>query len=502
MPRRLTRNVLSISIAGLVCLSAQAFAPLDSTMTYQGVLDDSGQPANGVFDLRFQLTDAASLGLLLQTVDVGDVTVTDGVFTVQLDFALTHFNGEQRWLAIGVRPGASVGAYTTLSPRQELTSAPFAIWSQKPWERNGTQIYYNGGQVGIGTSTPFTNLHVVGGERLTGGPLIIDGPFGAGQSGNSQSNYCITTGDALNAWNDGTGDAGVFQARNGDAVRATILNSSGSPGYAVYGINNDTGTAIRGEANGTTTSALGVQGVGYWGLFGVATNAAGWGAVLAGSGAFGGGQALQVIGTSEFLSAAEFRGGTDAEPGSGGYVTIGSVTSTNIVIDNNEIMARNNGATSTLFLNNDGGIVRVPVLEITGADVAERFPCSEATEPGTVMELDPENAGQLRVSRGSYNRRVAGVVSGAGNLPAGAILGNLPGEEKNPAIAMSGRVWVKCDAASGAIEVGDMLTTSESAGHAMRVADFDNAHGCVIGKAMSRLAAGEKGLVLVLVNLQ
>jgi hypothetical protein len=147
----------------------------------------------------------------------------------------------------------------------------------------------------------------------------------------------------------------------------------------------------------------------------------------------------------------------------------------------------------------------VSVLEITGADVAEKFPVSDdATDarPGTVMEIDPENPGMLRVARGAYNRRVAGVVSGAGDIPAGTILGNLPGSEDAPAIALSGRVWVKCDATETAIELGDLLTTSNTPGHAMAVRDFSRAHGAVIGKAMTPLARGETGLVLVLVNLQ
>jgi hypothetical protein len=118
------------------------------------------------------------------------------------------------------------------------------------------------------------------------------------------------------------------------------------------------------------------------------------------------------------------------------------------------------------------------------------------------MEIDPDNPGQLCVSRGAYNRRVAGVVSGAGDLPPGAILGNLPGTEDAPPIALSGRVWVQCDATTRAIEPGDLLTTSDRAGYAMAVRDHARATGATIGKAMSKLPQGETGLVLVLVNLQ
>ncbi|GMU35504.1 MAG: hypothetical protein AMXMBFR20_33750 [Planctomycetia bacterium] len=147
------------------------------------------------------------------------------------------------------------------------------------------------------------------------------------------------------------------------------------------------------------------------------------------------------------------------------------------------------------------GTIRSKIVEITGADLAEKFLTSDKVEPGMVVEIDPDNAGKLRQSRGAYNRRVAGVVSGAGKLPAGAILGNLPGHEDAPPIALSGRVWVHCDTSNGVIEPGDLLTTSDTPGQAMKVADYPCAQGAIIGKAMTGLADG-RGLVLVLVSLQ
>ena len=63
-------------------------------------------------------------------------------------------------------------------------------------------------------------------------------------------------------------------------------------------------------------------------------------------------------------------------------------------------------------------------------------------------------------------------------------------------------MWVRCDASTGGIEPGDLLTTADRAGHAMKVEDHDRAGGATLGKAMTKLAKGETGLVLVLVNLQ
>lgn len=93
------------------------------------------------------------------------------------------------------------------------------------------------------------------------------------------------------------------------------------------------------------------------------------------------------------------------------------------------------------------------------------------------------------------------IVSGANNFSVGAVLGNLPGCEDAPPIALSGRVYVRCDASAGAIEPGNLLTTSDTAGFAMRATYRERSHGAVIGKAMERLNSGH-GLVLVLVNLQ
>jgi hypothetical protein len=148
------------------------------------------------------------------------------------------------------------------------------------------------------------------------------------------------------------------------------------------------------------------------------------------------------------------------------------------------------------------GTARVKVLEITGADIAEKFPTTETLEPGTVVEIDPDNPGHLRKARGAYNKRVAGVVAGANGLSKGIILGNLEGSENHTPIAMSGRVWVYADATQEAIEPGDLLTTSDLPGYAMKASDPSRAHGAVLGKAMTRLEKGKTGMVLVLVNLQ
>ncbi len=159
------------------------------------------------------------------------------------------------------------------------------------------------------------------------------------------------------------------------------------------------------------------------------------------------------------------------------------------------------GTTSPTEALHVEGEARIDVLHIMGADVAEKFPVVEELEPGTVMAIDQNSPGQLCRSEQEYDRCVAGVISGAGDLPTGAILGNLPDQDMTSAIALSGRVWVKCDATKHPIKLGDLLTTSNLPGYAMKVNDFTRSQGAIIGKAMTSLAEG-KGLVLVLVSLQ
>jgi len=151
------------------------------------------------------------------------------------------------------------------------------------------------------------------------------------------------------------------------------------------------------------------------------------------------------------------------------------------------------------------GNTSVRVLEITGgSDIAEPFDIREADaiKPGMVLTIDPENAGKLRISEKAYDRLVAGVVSGAGGIEPGLVMGQSASVADGAyPVALTGRVYVWTEASNGPIEPGDLLTTSDTPGHAMKVADYERAQGAVIGKAMSSLEEGQ-GLVLVLVSLQ
>jgi hypothetical protein len=138
---------------------------------------------------------------------------------------------------------------------------------------------------------------------------------------------------------------------------------------------------------------------------------------------------------------------------------------------------------------------------LSGGDVAEQFDVMESTEvePGTVMILG--GAGRVRVSREAYDKRVAGVISGAGPYRPGVILDHGNAYRHGQPLALMGKVLCKVDASHGAIEVGDPLTTSPRPGHAMKVLDPTRAFGAVLGKAMAPLAQGQD-LLPVLITLQ
>lgn len=537
-------RMMRLAMVGAVLAAAGSAAravPLDMAMMYQGQVKMNGEPINGNADLRFTLYDAVGAGIppvggaaIGAAVTRLNVPVSNGLFSVELTFAAAAFAGEARWLHIEVRHPAGGGAYVALSPRQPVKATPYALYSLQSgdsfWDLSGANISNNNtGFVGVKRSAPIAATEYFGIQAPAAG-TAYGGMYIRTDSATAKPYYGYSTGaqsawtyfdgsdDSWNVYNDGvrmtvtdTGRVGIGTtapgapleietAANGDGLLVTKTGTGraaqfycpdSSASMALYAVSYGTGRAALFESHENDD------------------NPAVWifkndGPALRVVGALGGG-------TGDNTSTVSIIGGSDSEPGSGGFIVTGSVASSNISIDNNEIMARNNGAVSTLFLNNDGGDViisptgttQVRVLQITGADLAEKFPVNEmhdAIRPGAVMEIDPDHPGKVRVSRGAYNRLVAGVVSGANGLLTGTILGNLPGHEDAPPIALSGRVWVECDASKAPIEPGDLLTTSDTAGHAMKAVDYGRAQGAVIGKAMTRLESG-RGLVLVLVSL-
>jgi len=162
-----------------------------------------------------------------------------------------------------------------------------------------------------------------------------------------------------------------------------------------------------------------------------------------------------------------------------------------------DLVVRNGDGNQTIKLDGGQGDII-----LNNADAAEDFAVARAEDatPGMVMVLAED--GTLEPCSQAYDRKVVGVVSGAGQYKPGLVFDR--GAAKDPLrapISMMGKVACRADASYGRIEVGDLLTTSPRAGRAMKASDPSRAFGAVIGKAMSPLDEGD-GLVTMLISLQ
>lgn len=475
-------NHRTLTAALVLCLAAATASAQSTAFTYQGQVVSAGVPASGLHDMRFRLFDAATGGTQIGTTQcVNNVTVINGVFTTTIDFGQQFATTGARFIEIDVRPDTGLSCsnttgFTLLAPRQPLTAAPLANHAKSAFSLAAADgspanavLVDNAGNVGIGVAAPATTLDVLAPSTgsLPGAGIRIRG------------------------FSSGVANLAYMDFLNGAGTRIGYVGDGGGADNSIY-LQSDTGNVHLNTAIGSVLSATANGNVGI----GTPTPSNRLHLTKTGGVGTAGGPAIILQDTGVNSAQSGYIGFWNSSPQETGWIGYGTPGSPHMTMLN----ARSGG---DIFITPAAGrAVKVPVLEITGADLAEKFPASEPLEPGTVVAVDRDNEGKLCISRGSYNRCVAGVVSGANNFSVGAVLGNLKGYEDAPAIALSGRVYVKCDATNGAIEPGDLLTTSDTPGHAMKATDQDRSHGTVIGKAMGRLKAGEQGLVLVLVNLQ
>jgi len=297
----------------------------------------------------------------------------------------------------------------------------------------------------------------------------------------------------------------------GGAGGAGVFGLSVSPGAAgVFGSNNSAkGVGVQGNGpevgvSGFSAQAVGVRGItqssGNFGVFGSNNSSdAPTGGGAGGAGVFG--LSISPGGAGVFGSNNSAKGvgvqGNGPDSGVSGFsdggagVLAQSKTGTGLV-------ARGGHLAAVL----DGDVEVTGDIKLKHGDCAEEFGVIDTAvaEPGTVMIVD--DAGTLRPSGREYDTCVAGIVSGAGSYqPALTLDHRSDSVEPRCVIALMGKVYCKVDADQGAIRVGDLLTTSSTAGHAMKAADKARAFGAVIGKALQPISSG-KGLIAVLVSLQ
>jgi hypothetical protein len=330
------------------------------------------------------------------------------------------------------------------------------------------------------------------------------------------------SGIAFKVVNTGTGDGIAGETYGGEG-------SSGVQGRANhYGgrfvANGNIGIGVYGEAShignernhGGYFKASSKAGIGAYGessgtsgtgVFGLATDTGdvnNFGGVFEARGVYG----KAVVGVASNDSEMTNYGGHFVAKGRGGrgIYAEGGPQGSAAAFKGKIIIGNRNTGEFVMILGDDGKLT-TRVLEITGgSDLSEKFQIGTAMDvtptAGMVVIIDPDNPGKLAVSSEPYDRRIAGIISGAGNIESGMIMGqsNSAADGEHP-VALIGRVYCLADASNGSIQPGDLLTTSDIPGHAMKVTDHTRAQGAILGKAMTRLESG-RGLVLVLVNLQ
>ena len=564
------KKIKLLAVLALLLLASVVTSHGQTTaFTYQGRVIVGGNPTNGSYDFQFRVFDTAPINTGTSygspnPNNVNGVAVSNGLFTVTLDFGTGVFTGPARWLQMSVRTNGG-GAYTSLSPRQPLTPTPYAIYAGNAAQLGGqipaayvakagdtmtgtlnlpangltlagNQLVASGGNIGIGTASPLYPLVVRGGNR----PIAWERYVSGVQSGKTWAWEVDGAGTYLRNATDTTLPLTILNGGNIGigTINPEAILSLYSPGTDLIFKLEDRRTATTGDflskqafydyggeaayiglrhnlylGPGPRAITFGLSGsekmrISNDGNVGIGTTSPGYKLEVAGVNLNNG---LAITGPSSpglTLKSSSgkdweiFAAGTGVAMGAGGLAFYNNTdNSYRMIIDTSGNVGIGTYNPQTKL--DVAGETRTCVLTITGGcDLAEPFEMSgNAIPKGAVVAIDEERPGRLKMSTQAYDTRVAGIVSGANGIKPGISLhqdGVLEGGEN---VALSGRVYALADASSGPIKPGDLLTTSQTPGHCMKVTNLGKAQGAIIGKAMSALPNG-KGMVLVLVSLQ
>ncbi len=270
--------LIAVLLCGLSTIQAQT-----TQFTYQGRLTDGGSPANGSYDLQIKLYDALTGGNQIGVTNpFNGIAVTGGVFTVTLDFGAAAFPGANRWAEISARPAGN-GTFTTLTPRQPVTSTPYAIRSLGA----ASADTLSSNCAGCVTDTHVT---AIAGSKVTG--KIPAAAIPAGSNDYIQNTTTQQAGSNFNISGNGIigGSVGIGTATISPATRFQLNGSkmgilSPDGGYGQLQIGNPT--------NGPTDEATVTFNMGLTAFGNPPAVTHSWGI---GAGAFGLGGAKLVLG--------------------------------------------------------------------------------------------------------------------------------------------------------------------------------------------------------------
>ena len=512
-------------------VTVAASAVTTSSINYQGRLTDSAdEPLSGSYTMTFRLYEVASGGSALAT-DTHSVDVTEGLFNTEIDFDPEYFNGRGLWL------GVTVGIDSEMSPRQELRPVPYAL-SLKPGANivgassvalHAESTHTSGSGIrGDASATSGTNYGVVGvskspdgyggyfynnegGTGVYGKGDKYGGYFTTNQAGTSADRTAgvdVTTAHqysyGVRAHTSGDHSDGVVASTKGDSSTGVVAYTYGDSSTAVYAYaDGDNSDGIRVSAFGDNSDGVhaysgrgyGVYGAGIYGVYGKGDKSGGYFTTDQG-GTWGKQHTAGVNATTAYDYSDAVRASTSGDDSEGVYASTTGENSHGVYAES----AKSDAIyADTERLDHKYGVRTQDYMyaaryEGNGSDVAEYFAVAKDAEPGTVMVIGEDS--KLQCSGKAYDTTVAGIVSTAPGVSLGT---NETGNEGEELIAVAGRVPCKVDATYAPIEPGDLLTTSDTQGHAMKATDPQI--GTILGKALEPLDSG-KGVIEVLVTLQ
>ena len=439
---------------GEVTVAASA---VTSSINYQGRLTDStGEPLSGAHEMTFKLYEVDSGGTALDT-DTHSVTVTDGLFNTNISFKHSYFDGRELWL------GIKVGADAEMMPRQEFKPVPYAL-SLVP----GARIIGSGYTALHAESTHTSGRGIRGYATADSGTNF--GVVGASKSPDGYGGYFYNNG----------GGTGVY----------------GAGKYGGYFTTNQVGTKYAPTAGVRVSTAYG-----YCDGISASTE----GDSSCGIRAFTEGDSSRgVLTRTHGNSSPGVTAYTHGKNSDGVCARTAGYQSAGVLA----VSKKYNGISADTGRSDHKYGIYTPdymyaaKYEGGGSDVAEYFPVAEDPEPGTVMVIGEDS--KLQCSTTAYDTTVAGIVSTAPGVSLGT---SETGNEGEKLIAVAGRVSCKVDASYAPIKPGDLLTTSDTPGHALKAQPVVIGGveiyrpGTTIGKALEPLDSGI-GVIDVLVTLQ